>query len=283
MKTTYSKSSFSQQKDTSKLVAGLTNDITKLASHSKVITTPKAVIDDMIQVSFNMLFNQIFCKAARPYGTSLLYKNDFYTELTKYKKDLKAWNKLGDLASNYLELVHSLPYATDVLTEIISPFANITNLAQYLSPPDVADFVIELGMGEFFSENIKDKKVFKYGDPCGCGTGSLILAAMRNVYENHGKEGVQLLDIYGIDIDPLMCKASILQIEMASIIHKVEHNQFRMFYGNALLENQEILYRSIPNGLRVKSLDIASILDDRENVKSLNNMEEQEKYQMENA
>lgn len=225
--------------------SSISSSIEKLCQSSKVSSSPKDVFTDIVQVSFNFLFNQEFMRQARPRGMNRLYLNSYYKELSHYKNDLKSWGTLQAIMMDYFKLVKESEPFTDILGEIISPFTNLS-LAQHLTPWDVAKVLSSLNI-QGVEKFVEKQEKFSIGDITGCGAGTLLLASLNHIDSEYGDEALRLAEIVALDKDPLMCMTTIVQIELASIFHNKQFAEFHCYLGNALTCDDTIMYRSTPN------------------------------------
>lgn len=113
-------------------------------------------------------------------------------------KEMKAAEPFADVVSHFYEV------------EFINPK---NKLGQFMTPQSLAD-----GLAKFmFSEQIVDQAVF--GDPT-CGTGSLILSSLREIYNTHGKCALADKTLMINDIDPVLLRIALVQI----LFHSFHHN-----------------------------------------------------------
>ena len=119
--------------------------------------------------------------------------------------------ELQDAVEVYTCLVIGLPFATDLLSAIHSESlqsAGSKKMAQHFTPPKLADLMLKfLGQDTLKAGNL-------VGDDTGCGAGGLLLAWMRNIYENRGDDPYPFehKEVFANDMDPLCAAMTSLQI-----------------------------------------------------------------------
>lgn len=111
------------------------------------------------------------------------------------------------------ELIRKKPF-TDVIGEIISEiiYLDKKNYGQCMTPPELASFMGKI-LGRSLQKSKKD--ILNIADDCGCGTGSLILSLFKETMKSNAKT----INIKINDIDNLMVKISLIQLQFNNAIH----------------------------------------------------------------
>ena len=140
------------------------------------------------------------------------------------KKEI--WSKYNDEINELGHLLIETIKEDEAFNDLMSDFienndAYNKRLAQYFSPKDIAD---TLGMINFMTSTIEDfegKNRMRIGDPGGCGAGSLILGALRQLKNIEGftQNYYQSLDVYMVDIDEDLAKIAFFQVLLNSLLH----------------------------------------------------------------
>lgn len=210
------------------MIKQITEKINKLCAMSKYSAGPKQVIDDMAQLAFNVLATTPAFTMAFP-GTSLYVDESMTAELRRYEHDPEAWALLQELVVDFFNAVKSSEPFSDVIGGIYGDLVG-KNLAQFLTPKKVADGVVAMQLIRME----KPHERITMGDPSGCGAGSMILAALRNVLKKHGKDSMAYLDLVVIDIDPKMVRLCCLQVVLSAIMHRIPLMGFEAHCGDTI-------------------------------------------------
>lgn len=223
----------------------LEQNISKILASSKYITSRKQAIDSIVHVAF--CYVREFTRFQRPNEVVTQYLKE-HTQIHKNDVTLVLTG-----AMELLKLYHDNDPFSDILHDV---YANCLTYekGQHMTPPDVADFIFELTKDNIKDGLFKDNPL-RIGDITGCGLGSLLLSQIRGIYRHYGSDGVKCLDITGVDIDLSMCIATIFQIEVASILFCIPHNQISIYNCNSITEYNDdgkIAYQCIPDFLRHK-------------------------------
>jgi hypothetical protein len=206
----------------------ITEKINKLCAMSKYCAGPKQVINDMAQLAFNVLATTPAFAMAFP-GTSLYVDEGMTAEVRRYEHDPEAWALLQELVLDFFHAVKSSEPFTDVIGAIYGDLVG-KNLAQFLTPKKVADGVVAMQLA-FMPQHVER---ITLGDPTGCGTGSMILAALRNVLKKHGKDSLGYLDLVVMDIDPNMVRLCCLQVVLSAVMHRIPLMGFEAHCGDTI-------------------------------------------------
>lgn len=112
-------------------------------------------------------------------------------------KEMKAAEPFSDIISQFYEL------------EFIDPR---NKLGQFMTPDCVGDLMSKL----LFSDQSENTS---FNDPT-CGTGSLVLSSLREIYNVHGKHALADKTLMINDIDPRVLRIALYQI----LFHSFHHN-----------------------------------------------------------
>lgn len=116
-------------------------------------------------------------------------------------------------------LLHKNMKAAEPFSDVISQFYEIefinlkNNLEQFMTPDCVSGLMTKL----LFSD--QDTDTASFYEPT-CGTGSLILSSLREMYHEHGKHSLESKELQINDIDPRVLRIALYQI----VFHTFHHN-----------------------------------------------------------
>lgn len=116
-------------------------------------------------------------------------------------------------------LLHENMKAAKPFADVISQFYELefidprNKLGQFMTPDCVGDLMSRM----LFSEPTSDSVSFN--DPT-CGTGSLILSSLRELYNEHGKQSLATKELHINDIDSRVLRIALYQI----LFHSFHHN-----------------------------------------------------------
>jgi hypothetical protein len=197
-----------------------TKKIAKIADISKQGLSVKNVIDDLVQLSLNILIDGIDYRTGKTIFQSQFNNGGNWCEewflqpLDKYRKDLEAWELLKELTDDYFNLVKKYePFLDHFAIDYGSTSLNKL-LGQFLTPPKVAD------CAGILNPSITAGQHIVVGDMCGSGGGAMILGLLRNLYTSHPKL-MDMVHVVGIDKDPKMCLMTTLQLIAPMVIHNI--------------------------------------------------------------
>jgi len=189
----------------------------------------KQVIDDMIQLSFNIMTTPMFMTR---FPRTRYYLDETMTaEVRRYEHDPQAWQLLQDLVLDFFKAINDAEPFTDVIGSLYDEYLGEV-LGQFLTPSDVADALAEFQV--IFMEQPAEKQVI--GDTCGCGAGSLILAMLRSIMRHHGEDAMQHLEVVAMDLDPNLVRMCSVQVVMSALVHGIPLNGFVAHCGNTLTD-----------------------------------------------
>ena len=127
-------------------------------------------------------------------------------------------------------------HSFDLLNEFFGHFirdnfrGNIED-AQYMTPPEVVDFIVNMAFNDL-EDIIKTSKEFIVLDP-SCGVGSF-LTSFADRIENNNLENKAKISLYGQDKVERMVRLSTLNLNLHNSINH------QIFYGNSLYKNSEL-------------------------------------------
>lgn len=123
---------------------------------------------------------------------------------------------LAELQALFQDIVQTAEPFADVVTEFyeIEFLERKNKLDQYMTPAKLSNLVAQMLMGDK-----PDTKPANILEPC-CGTGSLVLAGIRQRLKTGGKEAVSKTGVFINDIDPVLLRISVYQI----LFHSFHHN-----------------------------------------------------------
>lgn len=132
-----------------------------------------------------------------------------------------------------LRAVRENPF-TDVLGEAMMNIISFDKkgLGQCMSPSDISNLMGRI-QAEFHLSNNPNKQKINFGDDTGCGTGGLVLSALGRLMKSNAKT----LNIFINDIDAMMVKIALIQLQYNDGIHnpdKAKEVNIIAYNGNAL-------------------------------------------------
>lgn len=226
-------------------------DLETLTSYSKNIKGKKAGLEAVIHHSYFLLSTAQLHKRARPFGKMECVTD--YSLIDVFRKDEREFELLCKATTSLFEIYANNAPFTDVLTELYGQYLGYDK-GQHMTPPDLADLLATISLGEI-SKKFDGENSILIGDPTGCGTGATILASIRYVYNTHGPELLRYCNFIGVELDRTLSMATVVQVELGSILHNVQFNRFEIYNANAITEymdDRTLLYGAVPNQLRYK-------------------------------
>lgn len=201
-------------------------DIVKLINEvsRKKRKRPFNVARDLICAVYEWQRSNIDYKSSAEFGA----KSELFTTY-KYLNDV-----IIDFHYLYDSVVKSKPFA-DVLGEVLHEIGSVDKkyLGQCMTPPDISSLTSKL-IERYYSKSVLcDVDCITISDPCGCGSGSLILSVLNKTVN---VQSLNRIDIHLIDIDEVMIKAAIMQISYNLHSHNKSKKEvpINAFVGNAL-------------------------------------------------
>lgn len=207
----------------------ISQKIKKLCTMSKHSSGPKQVIDDMVQLAFNLMTTPIFLDH---FPWSRYYVDySMRNEVRRYEHDPEAWKLLQELVIDFMRGIKEAQPFEDVMGSFYDEYLGQA-LGQFLTPKDVADALAAIQLALM----TKPTEKLVMGDPCGCGAGSLVLAQLRGILDMHGEDSVKLLEVVVMDLDPNMVRLCTVQIVMSSVMHNIPIFGLEAHCGNTITD-----------------------------------------------
>jgi type I restriction-modification system DNA methylase subunit len=203
--------------------------IERICQISNQRTRPKQVLDDLIQLNFNLLTEPRFQVKAN-FGGAYWYEDGLRNELTSYKKDLKAWQILQELSLDWVRAIAENEPFTDIFNTIYDQYLGET-LGQFLTPIDVAQALAAIA-----NPTVPENESITLGDPCGSGVGSLILSQLQHIHQNQGKAALRRVNVIAMDLDYRMVQATAVQVGLNCLVHQVKLESFHVHHGNTITD-----------------------------------------------
>lgn len=223
----------------------------EFVSQSKIVRGKKEAIEAVIHGAYSVVCDYSLQRFARP-KCNMGFKNMSFL-LSEFNSNEKEYDLLQSSVQALLKIYAENEPFTDVLTEIYGQFLGYDK-GQHMTPPDLASMLAMITL-DGVEENFKGNHSFTIGDPTGCGTGAMILGSMKHIYEKHGKDGIAYCNFVGVELDRTLAMASVIQVELGSILHNIQFNRFEIYNENALTGNMSkdsLLYGVVPNMLRYR-------------------------------
>lgn len=210
--------------------------IQKVCNDSTKGLKPKQVIEDIVQLACNLITDDEFITQAFP-TTLYSFGDVLRNELSHYKADLKAWDSLQALFMDYLQAISDSEPFTDIFVSMYAPFLG-KHLGQYLTPPKVA-FGLEKFLGSF--QGPTAEQPFIIGDPCGCGSGALIMSQLNGIRTRHGDQALEHCDVIGWELDPKLVQMTTAQVVLSSCIHCLPVRSLSINHGHGIIDYEKFL------------------------------------------
>lgn len=192
-------------------------------------TKPKDVLDDLIQLNFNLLTELQF-QAKANFGGAYWVEPGLRKELSTYKNEPKVWETLQELSLDWLKAIAEHEPFTDVFNVIYDPYLGDT-LGQFLTPVDVSQTLAAI-----HNPTVPENESYTLGDPCGSGVGSLVLSLLQHIHTKQGKQALRRVNVIAMDIDHRMVKATAVQVGMSCLVHQIKLQSFSVHHGNAIMD-----------------------------------------------
>lgn len=217
------------RKDLRKVLA---DAVRQHACRSAIDRTPTKAVNTMIAALFNILGSQPL--------------DLFNTIDERYYIDFMAPERMKDLptimamTNAYQELVKASAPFQDVLTDLASEFLGRDgkDLGQFMTPRDLAMLVAEMAIDpdlKSYREKVQRGEMIKVADPCGSGTGSLLLAVLHKL-RREAPELLPNVGVYGVDVDVDMARTTAVQIIWNCLLHDIRVAHVSVWHANALVD-----------------------------------------------
>lgn len=207
-----------------------------MAGVSTVTSGPKEIIDDIIQLSFNLLYGGSLNAVARTFE-AIICGDDYAQELAKYEKDRRAWDLLGECALAYLsEIKNREPFA-DVIGAQYDAYLG-KGLGQFLTPEGVAAGGVTLSILESVGRALEEGRHTDVGD-IAAGAGALLLGSLREIVKTFGEDSLRYVHLIGNDVDPAMCRMCAVQLILPAILHARPFGSLTVCHSNVVTEYEQ--------------------------------------------
>ncbi|PHR62208.1 MAG: hypothetical protein COA43_00780 [Robiginitomaculum sp.] len=141
-------------------------------------------------------------------------------------------DQLFTLSTEYAKAVKDAPIFDDILgglyQEIASKYKSKA-MGQYFTPMALCEMMAAMTFDVGIYERSGTIRVY---EPA-CGSGAMILATIKTIYENN-PELLKRTSFTMVDLDPLCCRMSAVQIMANCLINGVEIGELFIVQGNAL-------------------------------------------------
>lgn len=224
----------------------LAKQIADFASRHPLTSNINEVIDDIVQLDFNMLTSSGLFYGAFPNG-AIWAKGEYLVSLEKYRNHPQAWHELQNLALAFNTLI----FKGEPFQDIIGGLYNDTlaksqakALGQFLTPHSVSE-----GLARWVDEG-QPQQPFVLSDPTGCGAGSLILARLSYLVKTHGAECLKFVHVVLNDLDPGMAKLAAVQVGWSAVLHRIPLGSLGVYCANIITEydrDDTIILKMIPD------------------------------------
>lgn len=214
----------------------LSKTIERICNTSKVRNDPKRVIDDLMQMGFNLI-SQGSLNAFTGCYQGLQCSQDYVLELADYKRDLKAWELLQHAFLCYMNEVGSNEPFADVIGLQYDEYLGKA-LGQFLTPEDVAEGAFQFSAFDSVSKHLEAQEHFNINDICS-GAGALLLGALRVIVREHGKEALRYIHLQGNDLDPNMCRMCAVQLLLPSFMHNMAIGSITLTQGDTIVDYED--------------------------------------------
>lgn len=212
--------------------------LTKLAQTSTAVSTVKEAIDDVIQLAFNLVSNPAFVQMGFSSPFDMWVDDSLVIELSRYKRDLDAWQEIQSITMDYMHQVKDSKPFTDVISTHYADKGLSKALGQHLTPPSVAQGLIRFVNPE---HDERDSKLARgesilVSEICS-GAGTLLLSLLQDLYSKH-PTSMHLVQAVAMDKDPNMVKLTITQVMLSSLFHGIPLGLLEVHFGDVITEYQ---------------------------------------------
>lgn len=205
------------------------NKIERICQLSNHRTKPKDVLDDLIQLNFNLLTELEFQTIAN-LGGAFWVEPGLRKELSTYKNEPKAWETLQELSLDWLKAIAEHEPFTDIFNAIYDPYLGDT-LGQFLAPVDVSQTLAAIN-----NPTVPENESITLGDPCGSGVGSLVLSLLHHLHHKQGRQALRRVNVIAMDIDHKMVQATAVQVGLSCLVHQIKLKSFHVHHGNTITD-----------------------------------------------
>ncbi|ABO55105.1 hypothetical protein LA345_13175 [Burkholderia vietnamiensis] len=209
--------------------------ITDFACRNPLADTPKAVLDDIVQLHFNLLSEiaPVVCMNGWAW-----FHPDHLVELDRYKGHDLAWQELVALSQDFTTVLGTSEPFVDLVgafyNEAIAPKRAIA-LGQFLTPPSLARAVDAFVSEPSAASAPEPGDPSHFADLC-CGAGALALAHLSGVLGREGKTALAPMHVLIADVDPAMAKLAAVQVAFSALFHQAPLCRLRVQCGDLIAD-----------------------------------------------
>lgn len=154
--------------------------------------------------------------------------------------DSAAWALVSETVQIWFEAIKASQPFEDVFGSAYDEHLGKT-LGQFFTPPDVSYAIAGFNMAisrDTLAEQLKAGEGIVFGDTCGCGGGSLLLAQIRCFYEEFGAKALHMVCVHGQDLDESMVQLAATQLYFGAAFHHLQIGVVDIRHGNTLTDPQ---------------------------------------------
>jgi hypothetical protein len=192
-------------------------------------------VEQAITTLSSMLFNLLNCQ---PFSAKTLFKDGYMVNFKdKNKYSQSELDTISQMVSSYLQTLKSKKPFEDILSDELASHLD-GSWGQYLTPSDLSLSLSKLNITQSLSkieEAYKSNQMFRIGDICGCGAGSLLLSTLHTIYLQ-APHLLSCISVTGVDKDETMCKLTASQLAYNCIIHNIPLFNVEVHHCNAVTE-----------------------------------------------
>ena len=196
---------------------------------------------------------------------------DVLADLTGQKKQYPppsdALPHLRELGKLYAQAVFDCtPYA-DLFGLIYMDLASRSTkngLGQFFTPQVVADMMAKMSGHQ---SKLPQNRLLTCLEPCA-GSGVMLLSFARQIYADHGRDGLSRCGLYAIDLDITCCSMTATQLLANAYIYEAPYGELLVLRGNALADSEDwttVVHATHPE-LEYPPVNAASIVESAKTV-----------------
>lgn len=137
-----------------------------------------------------------------------------------------------DLTSGYGEFLFNNSEFADHLGQLYMELAQGNSaLGQFFTPYDLCRLMASITNTGAWAE--LNERVVYVNEPCS-GAGAMMLATIQSIEEEQGLKALENLSITTIDLDPLCCKMTAVQILTNLLVRNASLGELKVYHGNTL-------------------------------------------------
>lgn len=165
--------------------------------------------------------------------------DDYLADLTGKRKEnpppAEAMPQLRELGKLYAEEVIRCEPFSDILGRTYMDLVSTggqKSLAQFFTPEPVSRAIAEMAKPDNVEEAAKGD-LYRVMEPA-CGAGIMILQLCSAIAASEGFSALQHVSLCAIDLDPLCCKITAVQLLANTLIKGAQYGELIVLHGNAL-------------------------------------------------